>query len=191
MVRVLCMYCQSLIQTVDRPEGEADITFHGVCHECLPRLLKEFGMPMTAFLDHLQAPVLVVGDNFRILAANAAAQALLGKTECQVSGRLAGDVIGCALAALPGGCGKTLHCQSCAIRRTVTHTMQTGEPCRNVPAFADIGVLTKCERVEFRIETEKRNDVVLLRIDEKEGAAADATSEGLQENASETRKESL
>jgi hypothetical protein len=122
------------------------------------------GQSLEEFLDSLDAPVLLVGEDVRVIAANRAAQVMVSKPQSEIGGELGGNVLGCMHAVEPGGCGKTIHCRECTIRRTVTHTMETGEPCTDVPAFADIGVINANERVQFLISTEKKRGMVLLRI---------------------------
>jgi hypothetical protein len=166
MIRVVCCYCKKPVKTLP---SESDEVSHGVCDRCLPLMARELGQPMQEFLDELIAPVLVVQDNARVISANAAARKLLRKEQLEICGELAGDVIGCRHAREPGGCGRTQHCKSCAIRQCVTHTLNTGEACRK-KAFADIGIFNGDKRVRFLIETEKVNSFVRLTIhDVREG----------------------
>jgi PAS domain-containing protein len=166
MIRVVCCYCKKPVKTLP---SESDEVSHGVCDRCLPLMARELGQPMQEFLDELIAPVLVVQDNARVISANAAARKLLSKEQLEICGELAGDVIGCRHAREPGGCGRTQHCKSCAIRQCVTHTLNTGEACRK-KAFADIGIFNGDKRVRFLIETEKVNSFVRLTIhDVREG----------------------
>jgi len=160
MMRVICCYCRKEIRT--KP-SELDGVSHGVCDACLPLMVRELGQPMQEYLDELQAPVLVVQDNARVISANAAARKLMSKEEIEICGELAGDVIGCRHAREPGGCGRTRRCRSCAIRQCVTHTLDTGEACRKT-AYADIGLFNGDRRVRFLIETEKVNSFVRLTM---------------------------
>ena len=160
MIRVVCCYCKKPVKTLP---SESDEVSHGVCDRCLPLMARELGQPMQEFLDELSAPVLVVQDNARVISANAAARKRLSKEQLEICGELAGDVIGCRHAREPGGCGRTRHCRSCAIRQCVTHTLKTGEACRK-KAYADIGIVTGDRRVRFLIETEKVNSFVRLTM---------------------------
>jgi hypothetical protein len=83
-----------------------------------------------------------------------------------IGGRLAGEVFECTHAHQPGGCGHTLHCQSCMIRSSVTKTFQTGAPCIRVPACQDLDTFEGPRKVRFLITTEKVSGGVLLRIDD-------------------------
>ena len=49
-------------------------------------------------------------------------------------GLLGGEFMECKWARLPEGCGQTVHCAACAIRRTVMDTMATGQAHEDVPA---------------------------------------------------------
>jgi hypothetical protein len=160
VIRVVCCYCKKQVKT--KP-SDFDAVSHGACDQCLPLMIRELGQPLSEFLDELRPPVLVVQDNARVIAANAAARKMLTRDQLEICGELAGEVIGCMHAREPGGCGQTIHCESCAIRQAVTHTMDTGEPCRKT-AFADIGLISNDRRVRFLIETEKVNSFVRLTI---------------------------
>lgn len=160
MIRVVCCYCKKQVRT--KP-SHYDAVSHGVCDHCLPLMVRDLGQPLSEFLDELKAPVLVVQDNARVIAANAAARKMLSQEQLEICGDLAGEVIGCRHAREPGGCGQTAHCKSCVIRQCVTRTLETGEPCRQT-AYADIGLLSGDKRLQFLIETEKVNSFVRLTI---------------------------
>jgi len=118
-------------------------------------------MPLQDFLDGLSAPILVIDATIRILTANQAACQLLSKDLRIIRNHLPGDVSECQNAALPGGCGGTVHCSGCAVRLTVTDTMRTGRSHKEVPAYVN----QKDRRLSLRISTEKAGECVLLRID--------------------------
>ena len=160
MIRVVCCYCKKQVKT--KP-SDCDAVSHGVCDQCLPLMVRELGQPMQEYLDELKAPVLVVQDNARVIAANVAARKMLTKEQLEICGELAGEVLGCSHSREPGGCGQTVHCKSCAIRQCVTHTMATAEPCRKT-AFADIGLVSGDKRLRFLIETERVNSFVRLTM---------------------------
>jgi len=171
---IICSYCKALIRTV---ESNLPGVSHGVCRNCLPKLVKDLGQPLSEFVDELSTPILVMRGDTRIVAANAAARRLSREPLEELAGMLCGDVIGCLHSHEEGGCGRTVHCLSCTIRRSVEHTFETGEPCLDVPAFQDIGLLSRDKLVCFRISTEKKGDFVLLRIDRVEDASKDGPSE--------------
>lgn len=165
---IICSYCKALIRTV---ESNLSGVSHGICRNCLPRLVKEFGQPLSEFVDELSTPILVLQEGTRIVAANAAARRLSPEPLEELAGMLCGDVIGCVHSHEEGGCGRTVHCLSCTIRRSVSHTFETGEPCMDVSAFRDTGLLSGDTTVCFWISTEKKGDFVLLRIERIERAS--------------------
>ena len=71
----------------------------------------------------------------------------------------------CAYARLPEGCGGTVHCSGCAIRRSVYETYETGESRNNIPATLRCDLNNPSHDVIMHISTEKMGNVVLLRID--------------------------
>jgi len=145
---IICSYCKALIRTV---ESNLPGVSHGVCRNCLPKLVKDLGQPLSEFVDELITPILVMRGDTRIVAATAAARRLSREPLEELAGLLCGDVLGCLHCHEEGGCGRTVHCLSCTIRRSVGHTFETGEPCLDVPAFQDIGLLSRAKLVCFRI----------------------------------------
>ena len=120
---------------------------------------------MAIFIDRLSEPVLVVDGDVVALMANIKAREVLGKDLPQIKGFKGGNIIECVHAHEPGGCGKTMHCNGCAIRLTVEDTYKTGKSHVRVPAYADIPVEGKPQKISFLLSTEKVKEVVLLRID--------------------------
>jgi len=165
-LRVICAWCQRLLSAdIDAPVS------HGICAACTVDV--EFQRErLDDFLNKLAGPVFAVDAEGRVVGSNGVAAVLVSSDVASVKGRLAGDVISCVYAELPGGCGRTTHCTGCAIRRAFEHTAATGEPVRDRPAFsynrAPEGQVWKC----FAISTERVGTVVLLRI---EGGAVDTS----------------
>jgi PAS domain-containing protein len=123
-------------------------------------------MPLRDFLDGFGAPVLLVDSNGNIKTANKAVRQILNKDLPQIEGYKGGDVFECAHATLPGGCGKTVHCSGCAIRKTVMDTLNLGKSHEKVPAYLKQASRDGSQSFRLLISTEKVQDVVLLRIDE-------------------------
>jgi len=136
------------------------------CEPCAEALLyKRLGEPLDDFLDQLPTPVLVIGADHCVRTANHRAVKLLGKAVARFRGSRIGETLECIHASEPAGCGETVHCKTCAIRRSVEETQATGEKLSGVPAYSDIyadggGIKEVC----FEISTELVGDVVLLRI---------------------------
>lgn len=149
-----CLVCHAAFEPAD---DDPAIT-QGICLSCS----ESFAAPVSArtlgeLLNQIGVPVLLMDDDVRVAGFNQAAHALLGGQHHDLKGRLAGEVIECENAELPGGCGETENCKGCAIRHAITITYQTGESRRNILA-KQLGAL---------ISTEKVGGFVLLRIDER------------------------
>ena len=157
-----CALCKKDVSS----EAIAQRTITGsVCEECLQNVGAQSGMPLRDFLDGLGVPVVAVDSDVVVSMANKPLLALLGKNFSQVRGQRGGDVFECAYARLPGGCGRTVHCSGCAIRRAVTETFTTGRSLRGVLAYLNRDAITQFLQLGMLISTEKVWGMVLLRID--------------------------
>ncbi len=166
-----CAWCGRLLGE-DRGPRACPIS-HGVCPDCLQEVLGSRAVPIQDFLDSFGDPVLLVDQDGRILKGNRQALQTLGRGAEEVEGRFGGDAFCCRYAELPGGCGNTVHCRSCTIRRTVEDTLLTGRPHLRVPAYPDLHFEAGEFKVEFLISTERVDGVVLLRIDQMTLGAAE------------------
>jgi len=160
-----CAWCKAELPTANGEPG------HDITRCFCPACREYFSTPQTPkslqqYLDEIGFPVLVMDDDVRVLGFNEPARSLLGLRLEGCVGRYGGDVLECAYARLPGGCGNTEHCKACAIRRTITTTHTTGVGQVNVPAYQDIVTPGGTREVCFLISTEKVGNFVLLRIDE-------------------------
>lgn len=117
-------------------------------------------------LEEIEVPVFVVDDSGIVRGANLLAQEMVGRSLEEIRGCLGGDIFGCAYADDPDGCGRTVHCQTCTIRNTVMQTHMNGESQTRVPAVQDLDAAVGIMKVRFLISTEKRKDVVLLKIED-------------------------
>lgn len=111
-------------------------------------------------------PVDAVDAEGRLVTASAEACAMLSQTAAQVAGQLGGNVFACVRAKLPSGCGKTVHCLGCTVRRRVMATHATGQSQERVPAYLDQHTAGGQQRLKLAISTEKLGAVVMLRIDD-------------------------
>ena len=169
-MRILCGWCGAELGTRESEVHPAEAITHGVCPECAHHLFAQMGMPLQEYLDGLAAPVAVVDGDARVLTANAQARTMLEKDLEEIDGQ-PGDVFECAYAGLPEGCGHTVHCSGCAIRRTVMATHESGRSRVHAPATLYAGTQADITPVDLLISTEKVGDVVLLRIDAVDGQA--------------------
>lgn len=170
-MRAVCAWCGVDLRSSE-PAGNApsshEIT-HGICEPCQKYFFSPRDHTLRGFLNTLTAPVVVLDDDLRMLEANDRALAALGKTRDAILGLKSGEVIECANARLPGGCGKTVHCAACTLRNSVRETFETGEGFTSVPAWIRLDHETVEEsrkRVRVLISTEKVGNVVMMRIDD-------------------------
>ena len=161
-MRVECAWCRCDLGF--RKGGADDIITSGICDSCFQEQLLDFGRPLQEFLDDQPIPVVILGTDCEVLGANSLARAL-GRPRLPCIDDRFGEAIGCPNAKTTG-CGKSVHCQSCAIRRTVKETFETGKPCRDVPAYPDVELGSRIKHLKVRISTERLGKFVMLRIDQ-------------------------
>jgi CheY-like chemotaxis protein len=174
-MKVVCAWCR---KSPSEPDGAGGPISHGICRACADTL--EFtSSPLPAFLETLAGPVMMVDAEGRVLGANAAFAGLVGKPAAAIASRLGGDVISCVYAEMPGGCGETVHCTGCAIRRAVNETRTTGQPRTEVPAFALIRGPDGPLRILFHVSLQRvGSTMVLVRVDDAQLNASPDTSPG-------------
>jgi hypothetical protein len=158
-----CVWCRGALQS---GEGQLLAQAPAICDTCAAVLSAVDRTPLGDFIEKLDAPVLVVTGDCIATMANSRACVFLGKAAEKLVGRLAGDVVECARAGEPGGCGQTVHCKGCALRNSVQHTHATGEPLRGVHAYQEIRTPNGIRTAWFELTTERAGDLVLLRIDD-------------------------
>ncbi len=128
----VCAYCNTILRPASEPDEPVN---HGICETCHTRFLSLLGVNIARYLDLLDAPVVLVDEEARILSANHLARGLFEiPAGTDSNPRLCGNVFACENAGLPGGCGQTVQCSGCAIRNTVMETHRTGAPVDRRPA---------------------------------------------------------
>ena len=142
-----------------------DVLSHGICERCVDNLTFQLGAPLQDYLDSIPVPVLVVDEHVIVKAVNAKGCEVLGKERREIVQHLSGNVFECAHARLPEGCGRTIHCSGCAIRRSVSRTFETGEPLSQVPATLSRSGRNDPPAAELSITTVKAGGLVVLRVD--------------------------
>ena len=136
-MKVICSACGADLGTKPSPAAGGYDVSHGLCDSCCHHFLAEIGMPLGDYIEGIPAPVVTWGDDGVIGTANQHARDLLGKTLPDLQGYKGGDVFECKYARRPEGCGQTIHCSGCTIRKTATDTFRTGQPHQRVPAFLE------------------------------------------------------
>ena len=165
-MKVICSACGKFLKDKPSDLSTNHLVSHGLCDACALHFKALAGIPIKEYIESIEAPVVTIAPNVTISALNEKARELLGKSIVEVQGEKGGDVFECEYARLPGGCGETIHCSGCTIRNTVTETLKTGKPMRNVPAILNRYSETGTERVELFITTEKIGGVVFLKVDQ-------------------------
>ena len=165
-MRRICAWCKKDLSPV-QADGESDgLITHGICDDCAEMLSSDDRRSAGKFLEGLEEAVFLVGGGGRIVSANSAARAVVGKELTAIEDKLAGNVFECANADLPGGCGKTQHCKACTIRNSVNKTLATGKSVERVPAYQLVKAPNGLQPRHYLISTERVGNSVMLRIDE-------------------------
>jgi hypothetical protein len=160
-----CAWCKKELAAAVGAVGSRVVS-KGICGDCLHQIEVDSPKSSREIVDLFGVPVLLVDNGSRILAANKHAQKILNKPFPSLENHLPGEAVECVNSRQPGGCGKTVHCHACALRKTLEKTIASGEGMEKVPAYLD--VFQKDGSVIRRllyISTEKLADFVLLRID--------------------------
>jgi PAS domain-containing protein len=159
-VRIVCSYCRRDLG-VKPPIEDCSLT-HGMCPECADYFGRQWaGLTHSEYLERFDYPVVLLEAEGRVVAANRAAAAVLGREPSEAVGLLGGEAMECAHARLPEGCGKTVHCATCAIRNAVTRTHGTGVPLLRVPAR-----LARGDRgLDLLLSTSLEGEVVRLVVE--------------------------
>ena len=161
----MCAWCGMDMGTLPSEVMSENVITHGICLECVNKVLAEYGTETRTFLNRLAEPVVIVDGTGSVKTANKQAQSLLQKELPDIEGYRGGEVFQCIHAELPEGCGNTVHCSGCTIRRTIMDTYKSGKPHLKTPAYLNRGTPDNYRKVDFLISTEKVGGVVLLRID--------------------------
>jgi PAS domain-containing protein len=159
-MRIICSYCKK--EMGEKEPFDDDSVSHIMCSECFDYFEEQIkGLSLERYLDKFKAPIIIVDAEGRILASNKMSEKMTGKSRRGVFGLLGGEAMECAYARLPGGCGKTVHCETCTIRRTVTKAMDKGEPQLHVPV-----TLKRADReIKMIISTDKIDKLVRIVIE--------------------------
>ena len=169
----VCAWCRKDLGRVESQASSENVITHGICGGCRENLFFQMGVDLGVFLDSLKMPVVLVDRGGTVVTGNDQARKLVRKSLSEIEGYKGGEVFECAYARMPEGCGNTMHCSGCTIRRTVMETHGTGRSFLRVPATLYCNIPEDPEKIELLISTEKRDDLVLLRIDKvKEKDAA-------------------
>jgi hypothetical protein len=161
-MKVICAWCNKTLSP-----GEPDDTIsHGICPDCAEMVLGQRQVSLLELLNQFDVPVIALDADVTALCANQAAEKTAANKVDLIKGQLLGDVIECVNAQTPEGCGRTIHCSGCTIRRMVTATHQDGQPRQSVEADQLVRRAGRVTPVRYSISTQKFGDAVLLIIED-------------------------
>lgn len=159
----ICSRCET------RMAGPNVVSLNPVTANLCPRCLEYFELrevtDICQYLENLPAPILVVNGDNAIRGANTLACKAVSKDLPHILNRRGGDVFECAYARLPEGCGRTIHCSGCTIRKAILDTLSTGQPLSRISVEVLQNVEGKDRRVKLEISTQRLANCVLLQID--------------------------
>ncbi|MBD3382353.1 MAG: hypothetical protein GF404_09170 [candidate division Zixibacteria bacterium] len=157
---VRCSYCETDLGQKE-PLGQDDIS-HSICDDCFEYFTDQWsGKDLSEYLDRFEKPVLVVNSDRRVVAFNKQLEEMTGKSYREMAGLRGGEALECAYARLPGGCGKSVHCQTCTIRNTVLETMASGLSQKNINAY----LFQEDQCLDVVISTFKIDNTIRVVID--------------------------
>jgi nitrogen-specific signal transduction histidine kinase len=172
-MKLVCAWCGV---TIERPGYSQTLdpgASHGMCPACYEALVaQESGVSLQRHIDSIPIPILLVDSNDAVVAMNAKAGSVLGKKLDATAKQPFGQVFDCIHSRLPEGCGRTIHCSGCQIRRSVAMTFETGEPQVLVPATLSLESPDQLSDAVLTITTVKRDELVLLRIEKAKDAGS-------------------
>ncbi len=136
-MKTVCAWCRAEMEKGDDPEDK-EIT-HGICHPCVDLFFDlDNEQSIAAFIEGVDAPVIVFDSDVTIIAANKKAL-VIHPYATPVPGRTTpGEMVQCAYAKLPEGCGNTIHCYGCAVRNAIEKTMETGAGVNRLPTYKKV-----------------------------------------------------
>jgi hypothetical protein len=163
-MKIICSYCQKEMGQ-KAPFDDPNPT-HGICPECEAYFTRQWnGLSMDEYLDEYKVPILVINNDDRVLAYNQAYSQRLFGEERKPRGLLSGEFLECRYARMPGGCGNTVCCRDCIIRKSIQETLKTGAPKLKVKAYLNQTEKGQPVQRELVISTEKKGEAVIVTIE--------------------------
>jgi hypothetical protein len=144
---------------------------HGICANCAREVMSSRST-LRALIDTLASPILVVDRHGCVVDGNLAARA---RREYRFGAEplRAGDLLHCANADEPGGCGAGAYCLAgCAIRKAIARTLETGESVVGAEGRQPLVRNGKRTMTRVLLSSEKVNGTILLKIIEADDGGA-------------------
>lgn len=169
-MQLICAWCGSTIDRAGYGPTLDSSTSHGMCPTCSETIASEQrGVSLERHIDSIPIPILLVDRNNVVVTMNSKAGEMLGG-KLATARQLLGHVFDCVHSRRPEGCGRTIRCSSCAIRRSVAATFSTGEPEIQIPATLTTESPDQLSEAVLTITTVKSDGVVLLRVEQRAAA---------------------
>jgi hypothetical protein len=164
-----CIWCSQEMGPGEEGGPRDDTNAHAVCGCCSEHFTLPPEGPLQKHLDSLPFPVLVVdlyaGAYLITTAVNKKACDWVKKGPHEIIQHLCGNVVECAYARLPEGCGNTNICRSCAILQAIAVTKESGESQVKAVLTLQRGNMDHPAPVAISITTMKTGRLVMLRMD--------------------------
>jgi hypothetical protein len=162
-MKLACSRCEKKLgekEPLNDPRTEKTM-----CVDCLEFLEREWrGMTVGDYLDSVDAPVMLVDSERRMVSCNKKAEKVLGKSRGVMKGLMAGEFLECHNSILSEGCGKSIHCSACTIRKSIEGTIKTGESVKEQPAYFNTMERGVPVVKHIKVSTEKEGNFVRLQI---------------------------
>jgi PAS domain S-box-containing protein len=145
-------------KAIRSPEGAITgcvIIFRDVTgQQTVDYMLQDNREELLAIYQNAPVIMLLVDDQRRLRKFNRLAGEFIGRSASEMIGRRGGEALHC-LNALedPQGCGFGPHCAQCAVRLTVTDTLQTGRDHYQVEARLPFDIEGRQQEITFLLST--------------------------------------
>jgi len=167
MTKLVCAWCGAIIERPGYGQTLDGNTSHGMCAACWEAWAEQDkGVSLQGYIDTISTPILVVDSQNAIVAANAKASEMLGRKLDPPVQPPFGLFFDCVHSRLPEGCGRTIHCSGCVIRKSVAATFNTGEAQISIPATLNVESPDQLSEAVFEITTVKRDGLVVVKVDQ-------------------------
>ncbi len=154
-MKTVCAWCGANIR-----DGSLPVS-HGICVSCREHFFRDAGISLQTFIDSFSFPVLVLGSSLQPVAVNRSG-AVESPTAAQLTPTTTlGNVVECEHSHEQEGCGKTVHCSGCVLRKTVEQTNESGDPCFQVPAT----ISTENNDIQLYVSTLKLDGRIFVKLD--------------------------
>ncbi len=160
-MKTVCAWCASVISLGD--DSNNLLTSHGICAPCRAILVTDEaqGQSLQAFIDTIPVPIVVLDGSLSPVCTNKSGRETFHLLDEELTHFTLGEVVECDNARLPEGCGRTVHCSGCVLRKTVTDTYATGHQVSMVPATLKAGD----QNISCYVSAVKVGDCVVVKLD--------------------------